>query len=135
MSSSVKNRIRRVLEWPLLMRHRKLMQRGAGRTKNAFISKFSGDAALLDVAEKVWRLLVDLSPLPASEFSPSLDDRIGEDFGVVDEDLEDLILQVVEGKNWSENDISSSIEIVTARDLIEFVGALLATQYRDGAQK
>lgn len=109
-----------VFTWPLRVTHRRLMKDDKGRTKSAFLNEFRGNPKKLQIAGEVWSSLVALSPL-GKEFSPALDDRFDDIYGIVFEDFDDLVASLLKNKIYAESNIESPIDASTPRGLIEYL--------------
>lgn len=103
-------------------RFKELMKSNCPRTKEDFMKKFESDPVASSIAEKLYTILLNTwCPLDKSEFAPHLLDDVAEDYGIVDLDLEELLLDLLDQYGLKENDIQGyDREIITVRDLIEF---------------
>lgn len=73
------------------------------------------------IAEDVWEMLIEWSPLNESEFSPSLEDRIDNDYYIADEDLDDKIRDLLKNKGYLKFQTEESVKIATPAELIDYL--------------
>ncbi|MEO8615799.1 MAG: hypothetical protein ABI600_11715 [Luteolibacter sp.] len=92
------------------------------------MKEFESDPVAGSIAEKLYNILLNTwCPLDKSEFVPHLLDDVAEDYGIVDLDLEELLLELLNQYGLKEKDIQGcDREIVTVRDLIEFAVKVIA---------
>ena len=92
------------------------------------MKEFKSDSVASSIAEKLYyELLNTWCPLEKNEFVPHLLDDVAEDYGIVNEDLEDLLFSMLGNYTLPKKGIKGSDkEIVTVKDLIEF--AIAVTQ-------
>ena len=107
-------------------RFRELMKSNYPRTKEDFVREFKFDPIASSIAEKLYlELSSSWCPLRENEFIPHLLDDVAEDYGIVNEDLQDLLFELLEDYDLPEKSIrGSDKEIITVRDLIEFAIAV-----------
>ena len=92
------------------------------------MKEFESDPVASSIAEKLYNILLDVwCPLDKNEFVPHLLDDVAEDYGIVDLDLEELLLDLLNQYGLKEKDIQGcDREIITIRDLIEFALKVIA---------
>lgn len=116
-------RVNYVLMWPFVLRHKRMLKSRGGSKKEDFLGGFEGDDRIQIVASKVWDRMVSESPLLNREFKPDRFDLLGEDYGIENEDLRDLICDLskdlsIKGISWRALEID---EIHSVNDLIDFL--------------
>lgn len=124
--SEVFARFLRAIQPASRARFRELMKSHCPRTKEDFMKESKSDSVASSIAEKLYHELLNTwCPLEKNEFVPHLLDDVAEDYGIVNEDLENLILDLLVDYALPKKGIKGSDkEIITVRDLIEFAIAV-----------
>ena len=125
MTTKILHRLAGLLEWPLRHRQLKLMKNRSSYSKTQFIKDFDNCDAEREVAAKVSDALI--KEVAVSEFKPKPEDSLLEVFGLADEDLDDVVLDILtkcDCRIPSNSEIETMLPVNTVADLVKFVTLL-----------
>lgn len=122
-TSSLFRRINYVLMYVFVRRQRQLMLDRANYQENNFVEELAKDCPSHQIASLIWSRIQEESDLIESDFKPKPEDILGKHFGIENEDVRDLVIDLAkacekECPAWEEIEVE---QIGTVRDLARFI--------------
>lgn len=119
------DRIRNLLGWPFLGRQRKLAEQRTSYSKDQFLQYFDDLDVDRNVVSDIWD---ELSPwICHDSFKPMPDDNLAEVFGIVDDDVDDFVLDILKKHLYEIPPPSVTLKmpvIATVADIVRTVAAI-----------
>jgi hypothetical protein len=113
------------LEWPFRQRQSRLMLNRTSYTQADFVEYFQTRGVDAEVAATVWRALAGEAAVEG--FTPMPQDSLQTVFGLVDDDLEELVLSILRHTDRripSRSETATMPPVRTVEDLVGFVNTM-----------